>query len=168
MGQSFETYRNRILLVEVLSELFDSSPFKSSFNFQPSHYGTLEVPPFLDPDDNVIHIVFHEKGEDLYEVEFTVNGDSFKAESANYTLKQYSELLSTVALALSKFLEQEQPQGLVIKGADSFEKVSKNSKKIGQKDRLYLYFISQIDDLGKYMVDKTHPEGIALMKKNSK
>lgn len=168
MGQSFSTYKNRVLLLEVLSELFDSAPFKTSFNFQPSHYGTLEVPPFLDPDGNIIHIVFHETGEALYEVEFTVNGDSFRDESAKYTLKHYSELLSTVALALSKFLEKEQPQGLLIKGADSFEKVSKNSKKIGQKDRLYLYFISQIDDLGKYMVDKNHPEGITLMKKNNR
>lgn len=165
MGQSLEGFKKSTLLLEIVKELFDSPPFKTQFNFQPSNYATVETQPFEDPLGNEIKVYFTETGEDLFEVEFDVEGDSFQIPQSGYTVKDYSRLLNTVAQAISRFLEKYDPQGVLIKGTDIYTKLLKNPKALGQKDRLYLYFISQIEDGGKYMVDKSSPEGIALMKK---
>jgi hypothetical protein len=165
MGQSLTSFKKSLLLTEIVKEIFDSEPFKTNFTFQPSEYATVETPRFQDPLGNVVKIYFTENDEDLYEVEFSINGSSFQSPNVNYNIKDYSKLLSTIAQGINAFIEQYQPQGILIKGTDIFQKVSKNPKTIGQKDRLYLYFISQIEDKGKYMLDKSNPEGIALMKK---
>jgi hypothetical protein len=94
-----------------------------------------------------------------------INNTSFKDLDVNYTLKDYTKLLSTVASATSQFLDKYEPIGLKIKGADDYRKIQNKEKTQGQKTRIYDYFISQIEDKGKYMVDKTDPEGIALMRK---
>lgn len=165
MGQSLISFKKSTLLTEILKEIFDSKPFKTTFDFQPSEYSTIETPRFQDPLGNIIKIYFTEVGENLYEVEFTVNSNSFQSKNLDYSIKDYSRLLSTIAQGVNEFIKQYEPQGILIKGTDIFQKVQKNPKTIGQKDRLYLYFISQIEDQGKYMVDKSNPEGIALMKK---
>lgn len=165
MGQSLDSFKKSTLLTEIVKELFDSTPFKTQFNFQPSDYATIETEPFEDLLSNQIKIYFTKVREDIFEVEFNIEGDSFQIPESGYTVKDYSRLLSTVAQGISKFLEKYNPQGILIKGTDIYTKVIKNSKAIGQKDRLYLYFISQIEDQGKYMVDKSNPEGIVLMKK---
>jgi hypothetical protein len=74
-------------------------------------------------------------------------------------------LLSTIAEATSQFLGLYSPIGLLIKGNSVLRKIDKNPSTKGQKDRIYSFFISQIEDKGKYMVDKSNPEGIALMRK---
>lgn len=165
MGQSLKAFKSSTLLLEIVKELFDSPAFKTSFNFIPSDYASYETVPFRDPLGNLIRVFFTEIGDELYEVEFDVNGDSFQDQNTGYTVKDYSTLLATVAKAVSRFLEKYNPQGILIKGTDILQKVQKNPKTVGQKDRLYLYFISQIEDRGKYMVDKSNPDGIALMKK---
>lgn len=166
MGQSLSSFKKSTLLSEIVSEIFDSAPFKTNFTFEPSEYATLETPRFKDPLGNTIKIYFTSDYEgELYEVEFSVNGNSYKSTDATYTVADYSKLLATVAKAISEFIEQYEPQGVMINGTDIFQKVQNNAKSIGQKDRLYLYFISQIDDKGKYMIDKSNPDGIALMRK---
>jgi hypothetical protein len=74
-------------------------------------------------------------------------------------------LLSTIAEATSQFLGLYSPIGLLIKGNNILRKIDKNPSTKDQKDRIYSFFISQIEDKGKYMVDKSNPEGIALMRK---
>ncbi|MDB4232162.1 hypothetical protein N9795_00500 [Candidatus Pelagibacter sp.] len=165
MGQSFKTYRDRILLSEMLDEIFDSEPFKNNFNFGLNNYKDVVITPFQDPQDNEIKIIFYNEGNGLYEIDFMVNNTSFKDLDVNYTLKDYTKLLSTVASATSQFLEKYKPLGLKIKGADDYRKIQNKEKAQGQKTRIYDYFISQIEDKGKYMVDKSNPEGIALMRK---
>lgn len=165
MGQSFKTYKDRILLSEMLDEIFDSEPFKNNFNFGLNNYKDVVITPFQDPQDNEIKIIFYNEGNGLYEIDFMVNNTSFKDLDVNYTLKDYTKLLSTVASATSQFLDKYEPKGLKIKGADDYRKIQNKEKAQGQKTRIYDYFISQIEDKGKYMVDKSSPEGIALMRK---
>jgi hypothetical protein len=165
MGQSFRTYKNRILLSEMLDEIFDSEPFKNNFIFSLNNYKDIIVTPFQDPQNNEIKIIYYNDGDNLYEIDFMVNNTSFKDLDVNYTLKDYTKLLSTVASATSQFLDKYEPIGLKIKGVDDYRKIQNKEKAQGQKTRIYDYFISQIEDKGKYMVDKTDPEGIALMRK---
>lgn len=165
MGQSFKTYKDRILLSEMLDEIFDSEPFKNNFNFSLNDYKDVVVTPFQDPQDNEIKIIYYNEGNGLYELDFMVNGTSFKDRDVNYTLIEYTRLLSTIDNATSQFLDQYKPIGLKIKGADDYRKVQDKEKAQGQKTRIYDYFISQIEDKDKYMVDKSNPEGIALMRK---
>jgi hypothetical protein len=165
MGQSFKTYKDRILLSEMLDEIFDSESFKNNFNFGLNNYKDVVVTPFPDPQDNEIKIIYYNEGNGLYEIDFMVNNTSFKDLDVNYTLKDYTKLLSTVANATSQFLDKYEPKGLKIKGVDDYGKVQSKEKAYGQKTRIYDYFISQIEDKDKYMVDKTDPEGISLMRK---
>lgn len=165
MGQSFKTYKDRILLSEILDELFDSNPFKSNFNFSLNNSNDVVVTPFKDLQDNEIRIIFYNEGNNLYELDFMINNTSFKDWDVTYTLGEYSKLLSTVASATSQFLEEYSPVGLKISGVDDFRKVQNKEKAQGQKTRIYDYFISQIEDKGEYMVDKSAKDGIALMKK---
>ena len=165
MGQSLKTYKDRILLSEVLSELFDSSPFKNDFNFGLNNFKDVVVTPFQDPQGNEIKIIYYNEGNSLYELDFMVNNTSFKDWEVTYTLGEYTKLLTTVASATSQFLDQYKPTGLLIKGVDDFRKIQKKEKAEGQKTRIYDYLISQIEDKGKYMVDKSVKDGIALIRK---
>ena len=61
MGQSFKTYKDRILLSEMLDEIFDSESFKNNFNFSLNNYKDVVVTPFQDPQDNEIKIIYYGK-----------------------------------------------------------------------------------------------------------
>ena len=165
MGQSFKSYKDRITLSEIIGELFDSKPFTSTFNFSLNNYKDIVVTPFQDPQDNEIKIIYYNDGNGLYEIDFMVNNTSFKDLDVNYTLKDYTKLLSTVANATSQFLDKYEPTGLKIKGVDDYRKIQDKEKAQGQKTRIYDYLISQIEDKGNYMVDKSVKDGIALMRK---
>lgn len=165
MGQSFKTYKDRILLSEMLDEIFDSKPFKDNFSFSLNNFKDVVVSPFQDTQGNEIKIIFYNEGNNLYDLDFMVNNTSFKDWDVNYTLKEYTKLLSTVANATSQFLNEYEPTGLKIRGVDDYRKIQNKEKASGQKTRIYDYFISQIDDQGNYMVDKSAGDSIALMKK---
>ena len=165
MGQSFKSYKDRILISEILGELFDSKPFISTFNFSLNNYKDIVVTPFQDPQDSEIKIIYYNEGNDLYELDFMTNGTSFKDRDVNYTLGDYTKLLSTIASATSQFLDKYKPVGLKIKGVDDYRKIQDKEKAQGQKTRIYDYLISQIEDKGDYMVDKSPRDGIALMRK---
>ena len=167
MGQSFKTYKDRILLSEMLDEIFDSNPFETQFEFSGELGQNVIIKGFYDPKENVIDIHFScvNIKSNLYELDFMVNKSSFDNPNLEYSIKDYTQLLSTVAEATTQFLKSYSPTGLLIKGNNIFRKMDKRPSSEGQKDRIYNFFISQIEDKGKYMVDKSHPEGIALMKK---
>jgi hypothetical protein len=152
------------LLKEIaLDEIFDSKPFKTSFTIGPGFEAHYEVESFKDPQGNTIDIYFIESGDDTYELDFQLNGNSFKASDVEYTLKEYTSLLSTIALAVTHFLEKYQPYGVVFRGADDFELVSKNPNKRGQKDRIYDFFITQLGDNRNYKIGR-YPDGIGLQR----
>jgi hypothetical protein len=152
-----------ILKEITLKELFDSKPFKTSFKIGPGFEAHYEVESFKDPQENTVNIYFTESGEDMYEVDFQLNGNSFKASGVNYTLKDYTSLLSTIAAAVTQFLEKYEPYGVVLRGADDFESVSKNPNKKGQKDRIYDFFITQLGNNEKYKIGR-YPDGIGLQR----
>lgn len=151
----------------VLSELFDSKPFKTSFDIEPSfEYASYEIDSFKDPKSNEISIWFTEvEAEDVFDVEFSVNGTSFKAANADYNVKEYSELLSTVSAAVSQFLEEYNPYGLIFRGSDDFASLEKNPKKKGQKNRIYNFFIIQLKKNSNYKLGN-YPDGIGLQRIN--
>jgi hypothetical protein len=152
------------LLKEItLDEIFDSKPFKTSFKIGPGFEAHYEVESFKDPQGNTVDIHFIESGEDVFEIDFQLNENSFKASDVNYTLKDYTSLLSTIALAVTQFLEKYEPYGITFRGADNFESVSKNPNKKGQKDRIYDFFITQLGDNRNYKIGR-YPDGIGLQR----
>lgn len=152
-----------ILKEITLSELFDSKPFKTSFSIRPGFEAAYETESFKDLQGNTVDILFLESGEDVYEVDFQINGNSFKASEVEYSLKDYTSLIATVAAAVTQFLNKYQPYGVVFRGADDFASVGKNPNKKGQKDRIYDYFITQLGDNENYKLGR-YPDGIGLQR----
>lgn len=146
-----------------LSEIFDSKPFKTAFKIKPGYEAAYETENFKDLQGNTVDIFFLESGEDTYEVDFQINGNSFKASEVKYSLGEYTKLLATVAAAVTQFLDKYEPYGVVFRGADDFASVSKNPGKKGQKDRIYNYFITQLGDNENYKIGR-YPDGIGLQR----
>ena len=171
MGLSFEIYKRLLKeeikpnLLEVVDEIFDSNPFKSKFTFAGNLGDDISVNSFQDLKDNIVSIYFYHDGNKVYTLDYSINGDSYQAKGVEYTLKDYAQLLTTIAVVVSQFLQKHNPVGLQIKGTDIVRKVINRPSAKNQKDRIYKFFISQIEDEGNYMVDKTVRDGIALMKK---
>lgn len=167
MAGKLNTVKNTLLisiLKEVtLSEIFDSKPFKTSFKIRPGFEAAYETESFKDSQGNTVDIFFLESGEDMYEVDFQINGNSFKASGVEYGLKDYTSLIATVAAAVTQFLDKYKPYGVVFRGADDFTSVSKNPNKKGQKDRIYDYFITQVGDNENYKLGR-YPDGIGLQR----
>ncbi len=168
MGLSFKTYQRQlqeqVSIYDTLVEVFDAKPFKTTFMFIKDE-DDVYVPRFNDPKGNAINIHFYHEGIGLYTLDFTVNDTSYKSDTTKYTLLDYTTLLTTVAQAVTQFLEKYNPVGLVLTGTNVYEKIATKPQAEGQKDRIYRFFISQIEDKGNYMVDKSVKDGIALMRK---
>jgi hypothetical protein len=168
MGLSFKIHKRllqeQVSIYDTLEEVFDAKPFKTTFMFIKDE-DDVYVPRFNDPKGNAINIHFYHEGNNLYTLDFMVNDNSYKSNTTKYTLLDYTTLLSTIAQAVSQFLEKCNPVGLVLTGTNVFEKIANKPQAEGQKDRIYKYFISQIEDQGNYMVDKSVRDGIALMRK---
>lgn len=171
MGLSFKIHKRLIKeelkpnLLELVDEIFDSNSFRSEFTFAGNLGDDIDINSFQDPKDNVVSIYFYHDGNNIYTLDYSINGDSYQAKGVGYTLKDYTQLLATIAEAVSQFLQKYHPVGLQIKGTDIVGKVISRASTEGQKDRIYKFFISQIEDKGNYMVDKSVKDGIALMRK---
>ena len=137
MGVTLGIYKKRIkrTIKEILeqdpnlNEIFDSSPFKTEFNFKENVDEIYDE--FLDPQQNKIKIFFYKGPHNTYMLDFTVNGHSGKAIDVEYSLKDYTSLLGNIAKATSQFLDKYKPKALKIDGEDTFEKEYKGKK--GQK-----------------------------------
>jgi hypothetical protein len=164
MGMTLEVYKRRIkrIIQEVLEqnpnliEIFDSPPFKTNFEFK-EDIDSIYTDVFLDPQQNKIKIYFHKLNNQVYLLDFTVNGQSGKAHGLNYSLKQYTTLLSTVGKALSQFLIKYKPKAIKIEGEDSTDKLNKGKE--GQKINIYDSFINKIDHNPDYLVGDRKPDG---------
>jgi hypothetical protein len=169
MGLSFKTYKRQLAeqvsIYDTLHEIFDAKPFKTTFMFLEDD-DEVYVPRFNDPKGNAINIHFYHEGNNLYALDFMVNDDSYKSNTTEYTLLDYTTLLSTIAQATSQFLQKYNPVGLILTGTNVYGKIAKKPQAQGQKDRIYRYFITQIEDQGNYTVDKSVKDGIALMRKH--
>lgn len=169
MGLSFKHLKigllKEVVLSGTLDEIFDSKPFTTTFEFEGELGSFIETAPFRDPKGYKINIYFYHEGNNVYTLDFSINGDSYKAPGVIYSFKEYTILLATVAEAVTQFLQKYKPTGLQIKGTNVAKKVIKRTSAEGQKDRIYNFFISQIEDKGEYMVDKSNSDGIILMRK---
>jgi predicted PolB exonuclease-like 3'-5' exonuclease len=167
MGISLQTYKTQTLkrlITEVLYEIFDSTPLQTIFTIILSEEG-YSTENFKDEEDNLIRVIFHNIGNEMYELDFTVNGSSFSNPELKYTTKQYSKLLHTVAKAVSQFLHQINPKGLQIDGADSFSKILKRKEADGQKNFIYDYFILKIENDEDYKIDRLAGGNFNLIRK---
>ncbi len=164
MGMTLELYKKRIkrIIKEILeqdpslNEIFDSPPFKTNFDFK-ENIDAIYVDEFLDPQQNKIKIYFHKYGNQVYLLDFTVNGYSGKAPDANYSLKQYTTLLATIGKSINQFIKEYKPKAIKIEGEDSTEKINKGKE--GQKINIYDYFINTIDTTPDYLVGDRKPDG---------
>lgn len=166
MGASLKSYKNYIkgIIQEVLTEIFDSPPLKTTFKFTDDG-NSIYTEDFNDDQGNIIRVYFHKMKHDYYELDFTLNGNSFSNPDINYNIKEYSILLNTIAQAVNQFLNRYKPFGLKMSGTENESKIFRNPKFKGQKNRLYNYFISKLDDREDYMVERKSNGEINITKK---
>ena len=161
---TLEVYKRRIkrIIGEILeqnpdlTEIFDSSPFKTDFKFK-EDIDDIHTDTFLDPQKNNIKIYFHKLNNQVYLLDFTVNGHSGKALNVEYSVKDYSVLLKTIAKATSQFLEEYKPNAIKIDGEDTLDKQLKG--KLGQKSQIYNLFADNLKINDEYMVSDRKPDG---------
>lgn len=165
MSRSFNSHKRLISENQLLTEIFDSTPLNVNIVLK-----TQNNPiscEFIDEQNNNVKVLFHLIGKEIYELDFMVNGDSFENQDIKYSVKNYSKLLNTIALVVSKFLDEIHPVGLVIEGSDSVQKIIKRPKAEGQKNIIYNYFISKIETKHNYKVDLKQNGTINLIRKNA-
>lgn len=169
MGVTLNVYKNKIqrIINETLeekniNELFDTLPFKNKFNFEENNDEIYSK--FQDPSNNQIRVIFHKNGNETYLLDFTMNGNSRKDYQVNYSLKEYTSLLSTIAKSVSQFLGQYEPKAIRIDGEDAFEKIYKTQNK--QKINIYNYFINNMDNNENYSIQYSKNGNFDLIRKN--
>jgi hypothetical protein len=154
--------KEEILKHSYLQEIFDSSPFKTQFNFYDTEY-EIKCESFQDFQKNNIQVIFHKMRRECYEVDFTVNGNSFENLDINYSLKEYTSLISTVFKCIEQFINDFSPQALNIEGEDSFTKQEKGKE--GQKNAIYKYALKNIDLSLNYTILTNESGGVQILKK---
>jgi hypothetical protein len=167
MGISLNTYKEQALqrlIKEAMNEIFDSAPFKADFNIERSQEG-YSTERFEDPAGNTIRIIFHSISGEYFELDFTFNGSSFGRFETNYSIKQYSQLLKTVAAAVSQFLKEVRPKAIKFEGVEAFKKIALRTSKEGQKSRVYDQFITQLKNDTEYSIDRQEDGAFNLIKK---
>lgn len=146
-----------ILKHPTLNEIFDSPPFKTEFIFNDN-----KCKAFTDGKGNMIQVIFHKMVNDYYEVDFTVNGNSYENTDVDYSFKDYTSLISTVFKCMEQFIKEFSPQGLYIEGEDSFTKQDKGKK--GQKNIIYKYALKQITLPTDYKMLTNEYGGVQILK----
>jgi hypothetical protein len=132
-----------------LQEIFDSSPFKKEFEFVDS-LDDIRCKPFQDNQQNLIQVIFHKMRRECYEVDFMVNDRSLSNENINYSIKEYTSLISTIFKCIEQFIKEISPQALNIEGEDSFFKQEKGKK--GQKNAIYKYALKGLSFPSNYTI----------------
>jgi hypothetical protein len=167
MAHTFNTYRNSIkqLVKEVLEEMYDTPPFKADFNISKDLDGNYTTEEFVDRLGNKIEVVFSQDEPDVWLIDFKVNGNSVKSreQSSEYTLKDFTTLIQTVAKATQQFINQQQPLGVRVEGFDAFYKILSGKK--NQKVNLYHYFATQLSKDIPYRVGQVQDGSFMLQKK---
>ena len=157
-----QTIKEEIQKQLFLQEIFDSSPFKTEFTFFDSGY-EIKCNPFKDNQGNNIQVISHKLSSGFYEIDFTVNGNSYENSDIDYSIKEYTSLISTVFKCIEQFIEEYAPQGVKIEGEDSFTKQEKGKK--GQKNTIYKYALQNIDVPPNYVLLTDESGGVEILKK---
>lgn len=154
--------KEEILKCSHLQEIFDSSPFKTQFDFQDDGY-KVKSEYFKDNQENNIQVIFHKMRGENYEIDFTVNGSSYENLDIIYSIKEYSSLISTVFKCIEQFINEYSPEGLYIEGEDSITK--KDIGKKGQKNSIYKYALENINIPPNYVLLTNESGGVQILKK---
>ncbi len=154
--------KEEILKYSHLQEIFDSLPFKTQFNFQNTGY-EFKSEYFKDGQGNNIQVIFHKMNKENYEIDFTVNGNSYENLDIIYSIKEYSSLILTVFKCVEQFINEYSPEGLYIEGEDSFTK--KDIGKKGQKNSIYKYALENINIPPNYVLLTNESGGVQILKK---
>jgi hypothetical protein len=157
-----QTVKEEIQKQLFLQEIFDSSPFKTEFVFFDSEYG-IKSESFKDNQGNNIQVIFHKLSSGFYEIDFTVNGNSYENSNIVYSLKEYTSLISTVFKCIEQFINEYSPKGLHIEGEDSLTKQDIGKK--GQKNTIYKYALQNIDVPPNYVLLTNESGGVQILKK---
>jgi len=159
----------QIVKEEIFNEILNSPPLVTTFRWDdnPEEMGLHDysIVPFKDTKGNVIQIEFEYKGDKIYDALFRVNSNLFSNSNIKYSVLEYARLLSTVALAVNFFLEDVKPDVLNVFGADNPGLVVNKSEKEGQKNRIYSYYFSKIENNSNYSMEKTPDGGFKFIKK---
>jgi hypothetical protein len=159
----------QIIKEEIFNEILNSPPLVTTFKWDenPEDMGLHDysIVPFKDTKGNLIQIEFEYKGDETYEALFRVNSNLFSNSDIKYSVLEYARLLSTVALAVNFFLEDVKPDVLNVFGADNPGLVINKSSKEGQKNRIYSYYFSKIENNSNYKMEKTPNDGFKFIKK---
>jgi hypothetical protein len=157
-----QTIKEEIQNQLFLQEIFDSSPFKTEFIFFDYGY-EIKCETFKDNQGNNIQVIFHKLSSGFFEIDFIVNGNSYENSDIDYSLKEYTSLISTVFKCIEQFIEEYSPQGVKIEGEDSFTKQEKGKK--GQKNTIYKYALQNIDVPPNYVFLTDESGGVEILKK---
>ena len=157
-----QTIKEEIQKQLFLQEIFDSSPFKTEFTFFDSEY-EIKCGVFKDNQENDIQVIFHKMRGENYEIDFTVNGSSYENSNIEYSIKEYTSLISTIFKCIEQFIAEYSPQGMKIEGEDSFTKQEKGKQ--GQKNAIYKYALQNINIPPNYVLLTNESGGVQILKK---
>lgn len=150
-------YKNSITAKRILSEIGELvTPYvtKGDIKIEENEHGEPSF-KFEDDQGNSIEVLFtHIKGTS-YEAEFSVNKNSFQ--DFKTTTAHYFKILSTVIGVINKFLQEYEPDMLMVNGID------KDKEHEGQKNDIYRTYSKAMIDQTDYKVGNL-PTGFGLMK----
>jgi hypothetical protein len=145
-----------------LQEIFDSQPFKTQFEFIDLD-NSIRCKSFNDPQTNSIQVIFHKMRRECYEVDFMVNGNSYENLDIDYSLSEYTSLISTIFKCIEQFISEFSPAGLDVGGLESNKKIEAGRK--GQKNAIYKYALQSIDIPSNYSLLTNADGGVQILKK---
>lgn len=154
--------KEEILKFPNLLEIFDSLPFKTTFEFKNTD-DEIKCNPFKDNQGNRIQVIFHKMRNECYEVDFTVNGNSLENLNISYSIKEYTSLISTIFKCIEQFLNDYNPNGLDMVGVESSDKIEAGKK--GQKNVIYKYALKGINLPSNYVLLTNKSGGSQILKK---
>lgn len=138
----------------------NSKPFPWQNKFYSVSGGLFTI--FLAPIDNQekipeVTVLIAKKDENSYSIGFEINDDELQAFKT--TMNYYLRVLSTVVLIIKSFIEQYNPESIIIRGIDK-----QNIKTPGQESRIYFAYIEkQLPLLGSTWESGRTSDGLTIL-----
>jgi hypothetical protein len=92
-----------------------------------------------------------------------VNGNSYENLDIDYSIKEYTSLISTIFKCIEQFIDEYSPNGLDIGGSESSKKITSGKK--GQKNAIYKYALKHIDIPNNYSLLTNEDGGVQILEK---
>lgn len=144
---TLKEYKQTPSTVKILSEIVEPvPPYIKKENIEieeDSEYGDYSF-SFKDEFDNNIKVTFTEYNDNCFEAEFSVNGDAY--DGIKTTMSHYFKILSTVIEIINVFLDEYDPNTIIISG------IGTTDLKSEQKNRIYLTYVKNLIKDNEYIV----------------